>query len=115
MLNFSHEKQILPILVFFLCPTLVFAQLDSAAMVADITLKVFQKAEVEASYPGGDGAWRKLLEKPTKGQEMPSFCMTSTIHPQSHKPLLSTRAVCNLLQIAGGWGLSDNVLPPLYC
>jgi protein TonB len=30
--------------------------------------KVFEKVEVEASYPGGEGAWRKFLEKNLNGQ-----------------------------------------------
>jgi protein TonB len=30
--------------------------------------KVFEKVEVEAAYPGGEGAWRKFLEKNLNGQ-----------------------------------------------
>jgi len=39
------------------------AQTDSIAKKDSDDLKVFEKVEIEASFPGGDNAWRQYLEK----------------------------------------------------
>lgn len=48
---------IVTVVSFLLFPFIVYSQADTTG------LKIFEKVEKEAAYPGGDQAWRKFLEK----------------------------------------------------
>jgi hypothetical protein len=70
----------IPVLIFSLTlllgslflSTSSFSQTSPAAkdssLVTDDEMKVFEKVEIEASYPGGDNAWRRFLEQNLNGQ-----------------------------------------------
>lgn len=38
-----------------------------SSLVTDDEMKVFEKVEIEASYPGGDNAWKRFLEQNLNG------------------------------------------------
>jgi len=79
-MNFVENKILIYVKLYFMKPILLVFSLiifscltaqktppppvaDSMSQYSKDTVGIFEKVEVEASYPGGDSAWRKFLER----------------------------------------------------